>query len=89
MAGLTKRTPAREIVAREISPHIVGRECELICVQGAVEQFDALRSVTVGADAVGVTPSRRTGDDHCSLGFAPTLAATELDALRHGRIMSG
>ena len=89
VTALVERTPAREIVTCELSPYVVEREGELTLVQGAAEQLDTLRSVAIGADAIRVTPSRWTGDDHCPFGLAPALAATELDALRHSRIMSG
>ena len=89
MARLNERTPAREVAAGEVGSDVVECEGELAAVQGAAEAIDALRTVAVDADLEGVAPPRGAGDDDRSCGLAPSLAATELDALRHGRIMSG
>ena len=89
MAGLLELTPAREIAAGEVGSDVVEREGELAVEQGAAKAIDALCAVAVNADSEGVAPSRRAGDDDGSFGFAPALAATKLDALRHVRIMSG
>ena len=89
VTGLVERTPAGEVVAGELSSHLIDSEVELICVQGAAEPLDALGAVAVNDEAEWIAPSRWAGDHDRVCGLAPTLAATELHALWHSRIMSG
>jgi hypothetical protein len=83
MTGSGRRTPAGKISASELASNVGDGDLQRAAAKRGSIPFDALGTVTVDPDAVGIAPSRRPCDHDRTSRFPPTFGSSQADPRRH------